>query len=221
MPANLHYAIDDYNALVKVWDDAAVRVQEGAFAYDPRPPAEWIYHPDAFSGRPVPHAWFRKVLKLDPQEIASAGIQVQGDTHVKIFVNGTPIGEQFARRNLSAPVNPKLVAVYDIKPHLRLGENVIAIDAREYGTTQPELEPGGPDRSGGFHLFGEIVDSHGNVEPILSDASWKVSDSEEPGWTKPGYDDRGWQSAKGDPKPTVWVTYPDFANGLRGFSDVR
>ena len=109
----------------------------------------------------MPHAYFRKVLKLDPRKIASAGIQVQGDTHVKIYVNGTQIGEQFARRNLSAPVNPKLLAVYDIKPHLRPGENVIAVDARDYGTTQAELEPGGPERSGGFHLYGEIRDTSG------------------------------------------------------------
>ena len=156
LPANLHYAIDEYNAIVKVWDDAAARVRQRKFAYDPRPAAEWIYHPDAFAGQTVQHAYFRKVLKLDPRKIASAGIQVQGDTHVKIYVNGTQIGEQFARRNLSAPVNPKLLAVYDIKPLLKQGENVIAIDARDYGTLNPELEPGGPDRSGGFHLYGEI-----------------------------------------------------------------
>jgi hexosaminidase len=220
-PANLHYAIDEYNAIVKVWDDAAARAERQTFAYDPRPPAEWIYHPDAFAGGPVQHAWFRKVLKLDPREIASAGIQVQGDTHLKIYVNGEQVGEQFARRNLSAPVNPKLLLVYDIKPHLRPGENVIAIDARDYGTLNPELEPGGPARSGGFHLYGEIRDASGRVQPIASDASWKASGKEEGGWNRPGYDDRAWRSAQGDPKPTVWVTYPDFSKMLHGFSNVR
>jgi hypothetical protein len=221
LPANLHYAIDEYNAIVKVWDNAAARARQKTFVYDPRPPAEWIYHPDAFAGKPVRHACFRKVLKLDPRQVASAGIQVQGDTHVRIYVNGAQIGEQFARRNLSAPVNPKLLVVYDIKPHLKQGENVIAVEARDYGTMNAELEPGGPERSGGFHLYGEIRDASGKTQPIASDASWKASASEQPGWNRPGYDDRGWSSAKGDPKPTVWVTYPDFAKGLRGFSDVR
>jgi len=220
-PANLHYAIDEYNALVKVWDDAAARAQKGTFAYDPRTPAQWIYHPEAAAGHPVQHAYFRKTLKLDPREIASAGIQVQGDTHVKIYVNGKQIGEQFARRNLSAAVNPKLLVVYNIKPHLRPGENVIAVDAREYGTTSPELEPGGPERSGGFHLYGEIKNTSGKTQPITSDASWKVSDKEQPNWNRPDYDDRSWQPAKSDPKPTVWVTYPDFSKGLRGFSERR
>jgi hypothetical protein len=220
-PANLHYAIDEYNAIVKVWDDAASRVKQNQFAYDPRTPAEWIYHPDASLDKPVQHAYFRKVLKLDPREIASAGIQVQGDTHVKIFVNGTQIGEQFARRNLSAPVNPKLLAVYDITPHLRQGENVIAVDARDYGTMNPELEPGGPPRSGGFQLYGEIRDKSGKVQPITSDASWKASDKEVAGWTKPEFDERDWKSPQTDPKPTVWITHPDFSEWSRGFSDVR
>jgi hypothetical protein len=219
--ANLHYAIDEYDALVKVWDDAAARAKDGKFAFDPRPPAEWIYHPDAFKGQTVQQAYFRKVLKLDPAQVAAAGIQVQGDTHVKIYVNGKQVGEQFARRNLSAPVNPKLLAVYDIKPLLRAGDNVIAIDAHNYGTTQAELEPGGPPRSAGLHLYGEIRDASGNVQPIASGGSWKVSTSDDKGWNSPGFDDGNWQSAQGDPKPTVWVTYPDFTKGLRGFSNVR
>jgi hypothetical protein len=221
VPANLHYAIDEYNALVKVWDDAAERAKRGEFAYDPRPPASWIYHPDASAGKPAPHAYFRKVLKLNPADVASAGIQVQGDTHVKLYVNGKQIGEQFARRNLSAPVNPKLLAVYDIKPYLRSGDNVIAVDAREYGTMNVELEPGGPAHSGGFHLYGEIRDTSGKTHRIASDESWKASDREQPGWNRPDFVDRGWRSAQADPKPTVWVTYPDFSKGLRGFSDVR
>ncbi len=221
LPANLHYAIDEYNALARVWEDTAERVKQGTYAYDPRPKAEWIYHPDAFDAGPVQHAYFRKTIALDPDKVASAGIQVQGDTHVKIYVNGTEIGEQFARRNLSAPVNPKLLAVYDIKPHLRQGENVIAVDARVYGTLSAELEPGGPDRSGGFHLYGEVRDTSGNATSIASDESWKVSASEKPNWNQHGYDDSQWPTAKADPQPTVWVTVPDFDKGLRGFSDLR
>jgi hypothetical protein len=221
VPANLHYAIDEYNALVKVWDDAAKRAEHGTFAYDPRPKAEWIYHPAAADGKPVQHALFRKVLKLNPDDVAAAGLQVQGDTHVKIYVNGQQVGEQFARRNLSAPVNPKLLAVYDIKPLLKSGENVIAVDARCYGTVNAELEPGGPPRSGGFHLYGEVRDKSGKVQPIASDATWRVSDKEASGWNRPGFDDSRWSAAKPDPKPTVWVTYPDFDKPLRGFSDVR
>jgi len=230
IPANLHYAIDEFNALVKVWGDAEQRAEQKQFAYDPRPKADFIYHPDATDEKPVQKAYFRKTLKLDPKQIAAAGIQVQADTHAKIFINGQQIGEQFARRNLSAPVNPKLLAVYDIKPHLRNGDNVIAIEAQGYGTTGNDLEPGGPNRSGGFHLYGEIQSKDGKVQPIASDTSWKVSDGStdngstdkiDKNWNQPSFNDSDWKPAQADPKPTVWVTYPDFEKKLRGFSEIR
>ena len=138
--------------------------KQRTFAYDPRPPAEWIYHPDAFDGKPVQHAYFRKVLKLDPREIASAGIQVQGDTHVKIYVNGTQLGEQFARRNLSAPVNPKLLVVYDIKPLPAAGrERDRGRRPRLWHAQVPSSNRAGRTRSGGFHLYGEIRDTSGKI----------------------------------------------------------
>ncbi|MFO0946120.1 MAG: glycoside hydrolase family 20 zincin-like fold domain-containing protein [Planctomycetota bacterium] len=222
IPANLHYAIGEYDMMIKAWADTADRIRAGKFAFDPRPAAEWIYHPEAFrEGRPVQNAYFRKTFTLDPKEIARAGIQVHGDTHVVIHVNGKQIGEQFVRRNLSCPINPRLLVVYDILPHLREGTNVIAIEAHCYGTENKDLEPGGPDRSGGFHLYGEIVDKQGKMEIILSDNSWRVSARKTDTWTSPDEDDRRWRSAQGDPKPTIWITYPDFTRGLRGFADVR
>ncbi len=161
--------------------------------------------------RPVQHAYFRKVLKLDPRDVASVGIQVQGDTHVKIYVNGTEVGEQFVRRNLSAPVNPKLLAVYDIKPQLKPGDNVIAIDAREYGTVNPDLEPGGPRAQ--RRLSSLWRDSRqkrqGAADPVRRELEGKRHRSArlEPAWPRRPRLALG----RGDPHPTVWVTYPDFS----------
>lgn len=222
IPANLHYAIDEYNQMVKAWADTADRIRAGTFAHDPRPPAEWIYHPEAFrEGKTIPNAYFRKSFALDPNDVTRAGIQVHADTHAIIHVNGKQIGEQFVRRNLSCPINPKLLVVYDILPHLREGTNVIAVEARAYGTENEDLEPGGPARCGGFHLFGEIVDKQGKMITLLSDNSWRVSARKTEDWTSPEVDDRRWRSAQGDRKPTIWITYPDFTRGLRGFADVR
>jgi hypothetical protein len=222
LPANLHYGIDDYNRLAKVWSDAEKRAAEGVFAYDPRPASQWIYHPAGFDAKqPVQHAFFRRTFDVDPAEVARAGLQVHGDTHVKVYVNGTLIGEQFARRNLSCPVNPQLVKLYDISSHLKAGKNVIAVEAHGYGTENKNLEPGGPVRCGGFHLYGEVVDNDGKVQALVSDSSWKVADAPADDWTATDFSDESWASAKGDPKPTVWVTYPDFAEGFRGYSDMR
>lgn len=220
--ANLHYAIAEYNMMIKAWDEAAQRVQADIFAFDPRPPAHWIYHPDGFAqGKHVQDAYFRKTFDIHKSDIVRAGLQLQGDTHIKVFVNGYQVGEQFVRRNLSCPVNPRLLVVYDILPQLVDGKNVIAVEAHNYGTENAELEPGGPARCGGFHLYGEVVDRAGVKHALASDASWRVLARPLPDWNLVSVDDRRWRAAKADPHPTVWVTYPDFENGLRGFSDRR
>ncbi|QDT50284.1 Beta-hexosaminidase [Symmachiella dynata] len=221
-PDNLQFAVDEYDMLIKAWDETATRAEAGVFAFDSRPASQWIYHPHGFEKQEqVQHASFRKTFEVDPQDIELAGIQVQGDTHVKLFVNGKLIGEQFARRNFSAPVNPHLLELYDIKPYLEPGKNVIAVEAHAYGTENRQLEPGGPERCGGFHLYGELIGKNGQVTPIFSDSSWKVSDKPGDDWTSTGYDDANWPSAQGDEKPTVWISYPDFRTGQKGFSDQR
>jgi len=140
---------------------------------------------------------------------------------VKIYINGHLLGEQFARRNLSAPVNPQLVRLYDIAPYLTDGPNVLAVEAHNYGTLSPDLDPGGPARCGGFHLYGELATRAGTITAILSDTQWRVADQPATDWTSSSFADANWPRAKADPKPTVWVTYPDFVAHVRGYSDVR
>jgi hexosaminidase len=225
--ANLHYALNDYDRMTKTWDEATQRAKNGIYSYDPRPPAQWIYHPASFTknkngkNNKVQHAWFRKTINIESSQLSKADIQIHGDTHLKIYVNGKPVGEQFARRNFSAPVSPQLVQIYDIKSYLKPGQNVIAVDAHNYGTTQLGLEPGGPHRSGGFHFWGEIQLDGKKPISIGSDSGWKVSDQKTDNWNHASFDDSGWVQAKGDTKPTVWVTYPDFPNHFKGFSNRR
>lgn len=219
--ANLHYAIAEYDQMIATWDETVQRIEGDQFAYDPVTPAAWIYHPDAFTGSKVQHAFFRKTFNVDKSQLVRANLQLQGDTHIKIAVNGTEIGEQFVRRNLSCPINPKLLMLYDITSHLVDVMNVITVDAMNYGTENPDLEPGGPERSGGFHCYGEIEQKDGKRTQILSDDSWRVIAREIPGWKQAKLNDRGWRHAKADSKPNLWITYPDFAKGIKGFTAVR
>jgi len=133
--------------------------------------------------------------------------------------NGKLLGEQFVRINFSIPVNPRLIRVYDIATYLNDGINVIAVEAHNYGTQNKGLDPSGPERCGGFHLYGEIIDKQGNKKLILSDSSWKVSDDNPTGWNTTEFDDRHWKSAKANKNPRLLVTYPDFTQNWRGFSN--
>lgn len=221
LPANLHYGVDDYDRVAKCWRDAIRRIESGVYAHDPRPPAKWIYAAVGFDPKsPAPDAYFRKVFEA-PRDVLRANIEVQGDTHLIVYLNGKRLGEQFARRNLSAPVNPQLVQLYDLKPHLVEGPNVLAIEAHNYGTENENLDPGGPRFCGGFFLYGEIVPKEGETLRLLSDESWPASTAANAGWTEAGFEEKGWAPAAADPKPTVWVTYPDFEKNWPGYSSVR
>ena len=99
IPANLNYPIAEYDRLVQVWQDAYQRASHDEFAYDPRTPAQWIYHPAGFTEhKRVPHAFFRCSIKLGEEPPRLAGMQLYGDTHIKVFVNGKLVGEQFRGR---------------------------------------------------------------------------------------------------------------------------
>ncbi len=218
IPAGLQYAVDEYDMLIKTWADTEQRLQAGQFAFEPMTPARFIYHPDGYTKKAkVQHSWFRMTFEK-PDEVRRAHLQLQGDTHIVIFVNGRRIGEQFMRRGLPAPVNPRLLQLYDIAPYLQSGTNVIAVEAHNYGTRNSSLEPGGPLRCGGFIMYGEIVDGNGQLQQLVSDDSWHVSDRNPDGWNEPAFQARGWMNAHSDTNPTVLVTYPDFAHNIKGYS---
>ena len=220
LPANLQYNINDYNRLIKVWDDVGKRVEEGKIAYNPLTPANWIYHPDGFiKNVPIKVAYFRKTFD-NPDTINSAHIQVIGDTHIKLFVNNKLLGEQVARRSVIEREDATM-KLYDITPYLKEGENVIAIEAHNYLSGSPFREPGGPKGCAGFHMYGEITDQNNDIKLILSDSSWKVSKIGEDGWKRPGFNDKGWGNAMGDQHPLRLVTYPDFSKNKRGFADKK
>lgn len=220
LPANLNYIIDDYERLEIVWDEVAKRVRNGHFSYDPLTPAEWIYHPDGFIKKePIKHVYFRKSL-TKPDNLHGAHIQLYGDTHVKLFVNKTFLGEQFVRR-VHVSRGDAVIKLYDIAPYLRKGVNVITIEAQNYLSGSTFREPGGPIGCAGFHLYGELTYDNNAVELILSDASWKVSKVEQEGWMDPGFNDENWENAMIDQKPRALITYPDFSENRRGFMDFR
>ncbi len=221
IPAGLQYAIDEYDMLIKTWADTEQRLQAGQFAFEPMTPARFIYHPDGYTKKAkVQHSWFRMTFEK-PDEVRRAHLQLQGDTHIVIYVNGRRIGEQFIRRGLPAPVNPRLLELYDIAPYLQSGTNVIAVEAHNYGTRNSSLEPGGPLRCGGFIMYGEIVDGNGQLQRLVSDESWLVSDRNPDGWNELAFQARGWMNAHSDTDPTVLVTYPDFVHNIKGYSARR
>ncbi len=215
--ANLQYALDEYTDIIKSWDQIRHWVQDDKFFFDPRTPAQWIYHPESENeaGKGQFATFQKEIIVENVDDVQHALIQLFGDTHIKVYVNDVFVAEQFVRRNLSAPVNPRLLQLHDIKQYLETGSNILMVEASNYGGQNQGLEPAGPDRAGGFYLYGEIQ-SQTRTDTLMSDDSWntRLGNSSENGSAPAA--DNPWVKAMPGQVNDVFITYPDFEKRWKG-----
>ena len=174
--------------------------------------AQWIW----CAGEEVPtnfYLYCRKAFTLK-ENVASATIHVTADSRYKLYVNGTFVGRGPAR----ADQRWQYYDSYDVAPHLRAGENVIAAIVHQYGVPTHSYTLG----RGGFLLQGEA-----GGQPLDTNRSWKVLPSpawqrptprispaimwmevydarKEPvGWKTAGFDGSGWSPARELGRPPV------------------
>jgi hypothetical protein len=205
LDANLQLLLDRYDQQAAYWQETATAVAGGDRVLDPTIPSAWIYHPGAHpratdsSLSQVPTGHFRKTLDLEAMP-HQAVVQLLGDTYARLWVNGTAVGEVYARRSLSLTVERERIKIFDITRLLKPGKNVLAVEATAYQ----------PLTSGGFNLYGEFALPAGLIATVLSDSTWRVAGVAPSTWTAPGSDDSTWVHAVGVPYPTP-VIKPNFA----------
>ena len=176
-------------------------------------PGHWVARWIWTEGEVDPYHFFlmaRRDLKLDgrPQE---AVLKVTAADRYLLYVNGVYLGRGPAR---SDP-RWKSYDSYEVAPHLRQGDNTVAILAYHYGCHNnytrdaraglfAQLEVDGPD--GGRQIVGTDRDwrvrpAQGwrrDVEPIndsLGVTEIYDANLDPPDWTMPGYDDSSWPAA--------------------------
>lgn len=187
--ANLQWLMLRYDRQVAYWQETINEIEQVKTATEPVIESQWIYHPNANPGKrdqsltQVPQAYFRKTFSLE-QALSSAKLQLIGDTHAKVWVNGTEVGEVYGRRSLSLIVEHGRVKMWDVTSLLKKGTNVIAIEAANYNQ----------NGSAGFNVYAELQ-SGSVVTKILTDSAWKVSDKAVDGWKQAQFDDKRWIQA--------------------------
>ncbi|MET0495834.1 MAG: family 78 glycoside hydrolase catalytic domain [Actinoplanes sp.] len=146
------------------------------------PGASWIWYPQGnpADSAPVGTRFFRRAFDLPAgARVTAATFQLTADDSFVLTVNG----RQVAR---SPQVNDswRTAVDADLTGDLRPGRNVIAVQA---ANAQP-----GP--SG---LVGRLRVELAGADPIslVTDAAWKSSDTDVPGWQQPGFDDSAWPAA--------------------------
>lgn len=202
---NIDLLLRRYDRQAAYWKELAEQVQRGDFSVAPQIKSQWIYHPQANPGvkdsLQVAKAYFRRSF-VTPKGVRSANLQLLGDTWSKVFVNGKFAGEVFARFSLSLTVENERAKIFDVLPFLTDSINVIAVESRNFQT----------DGSAGMNVYGEITLTDGSVQTLMTDSSWRVTDTVLKDWEKSRFDDSQWIQAapKRFPFPVV---QPNFATG--------
>jgi hexosaminidase len=204
--AGLELLMVRYDRQIAHWEETLHTLEATGTIRDPLIESQWLYHPDAHPGKrdssvsQVPKAYFRKDIVLH-ETSTGAQIQLIGDTHARLWINGRELGEVFARRSLSLLVEHQRVKVWDISPFLKTGENIIAVEAANYNRFG----------SAGVNIYGEVKTAHGVVK-ILSDQTWKVAASVADGWMTGNVQGVGWVDAAAKLYPFE-VLAPNFETG--------
>lgn len=204
--ANLDNLITHYyQRQMSYWLEMKNELREGNYWIEQESPAKFIYHPDATPyvsrGTRKPHAYFRKTFTIDDiDKIEKMMVQTVGDTYLKIYVNGREAGVSYAKRALSLIVQMARTRFWDITEFLVDGENVIAIEARNY------LHAG----SAGVSWYSEIFYQDGAKRELHSDDTWKAADSVSDNWYALQYDDSAWLNGQIVLERAPLLDRPDF-----------
>jgi hexosaminidase len=204
--ANLDLLMARYDRQISYWEETLRTFEESGTINDPLIESQWIYHPQAHPGKrdssisQVPRAFFRKVINLS-QSPTSAKMQLIGDTHARLWVNGKELGDVYARRSLSLLVEHQRVKMWEVGPLLKSGENIIAVEVANYNRFG----------SAGVNVYAELKLAQG-ITKILSDSTWKVAASVSDGWRGAEAEGAGWLPAVAKQYSNE-VIAPNFGNG--------
>jgi hypothetical protein len=139
--------------------------------------------------------YFLKKFSLDATPPDATAV-VSCDNTFKLFVNGKKLG---SGNDFTA------VYVFDLKPALKSGTNVIAIEGVNLGRE----DKASPDQSNpaGLMFYSRIRSAKGKNHDLGSDATWLASETNSPEWLS-GAHDESWKPAVdlGDMSMAPWRT---------------
>jgi alpha-L-rhamnosidase len=144
-------------------------------------PASWIWYPegDARTAVPVATRYFRKEFTLpDRRKLESAICAATADNGFKLYINGQQVSEG---------TDYKQTPVVDVAKDLRVGKNVLAIEAANAGDAA---------NPAGVLAVVKLEFAEGPPLVVTSDATWQVSQSGPAGWASVDFDADAWQPAQ-------------------------
>ncbi len=171
-----------------VWYDKAANLPASPATTSLPRGTRWIWsHAGAEMKALAQTVYLRKTFVLaSPPESAHAVAAC--DNSFTLFVNGARV---------TSGTDHNAPAFVDLKPYLKAGENLIAVAAINNlpGNTPPPagVAPKESDANPGGFIFAARFS--GSTNTVVSDASWKWSETKMDGWETPAFDASAWPHA--------------------------
>jgi putative heme-binding domain-containing protein len=135
----------------------------------------WFNEGDPVNNAPAGTRYFRRAFNVS-RWADEATLDITADNAFTVWFNGVKVG---------SGDDWKKVYRFDVRPHIVDGKNVIAVEARN-----------GKQGPAGLLVRLAYVPNGQSRLAVVSDGSWKASDSTFPGWEMIKFDDSKWQHAK-------------------------
>jgi len=193
-----------YLWLLKYYDDKNDQLSNKIEWINPNIPSETIYL-DSKVLKQIHTTYYKKSIIIN-EEIKKAYLQVIAGTFAKVHINDNYIGHVITRQTLNYVVLENNIQIFDITEHLKIGNNVIAIENIDY--------IGG---LGPLNIYGQIYLKNDGMQELISDKTWIGSRIEMDDWINSTELDENWKNVKSfgpPPKATGCLPYPDFKNNL-------
>ncbi|MBN1505539.1 MAG: family 78 glycoside hydrolase catalytic domain [Sedimentisphaerales bacterium] len=143
--------------------------------------AKWIWYPegDATASAPICTRYFRTEFTLPAGlDVSWATCAVTADNSFKMFLNG---------RRIRNGDNFRQITAGDVKEYLHGGRNVLAIEAKNEGEA--------PNPAGVLAVL-RVQLADGKLGVLVSDETWRTSDSAGPDWMNVDFNSGSWRNAK-------------------------
>ncbi|MFX1295434.1 MAG: family 20 glycosylhydrolase [Promethearchaeota archaeon] len=186
----LDFNLKLFDFIINCYHEKINQLNQGVFFEDPYIKSEWIWVNEKLC--PLQPRFFRKVFLIN-DSVKKAMLQGIACNHMKIFLNSTFVGEVFSRFSLSILPIYNRVKVFDITEYLKVGRNIITIEAYNYEGFK-----------GAINIFGQILLNDNTIQEIYSNQTWLCSKTDRLNnfdWKMLDYDDSDWKKAKSYGRP--------------------
>lgn len=179
-----------FDFLIKVYEKKISQINNRIFFEDPYIKSEWIWSSDI--NKSTNARYFRKEININ-RPIKKAIIQGIACNYMRIYINNEYIGDVISRYSMSILPIALRVKAFDITRNLKIGENLVAIEAYNFDGLK-----------GAINIYGQILYDDDTISELKTDNTWSCTSNisqETNNWRKLNYGRYNWTKSQSYGRP--------------------